>query len=208
VHTSAICYCRPPTFQCRLLSTSDSRELRSIYQFFNFSQFFVSSFWSLSVTYTLCFSHAILTYRFPVFSVLISYHPLRFQLLLQFYAETQQCERSMFHDVYRMHKELRDASLKPTADVSCLRATVEVCRLSKQTIPSRDWLQDRLYESSSHFVSHWVCKLVTVTNCQSRQESQGKSDAWIMLVPSSQILTELWACGSRIPNLPHLPSFL
>ena len=45
---------------------------------------------------------------------------------LQFYAETEQCERSMFHDVYRMHKELRDASLKPTADVSCLRTTVEV----------------------------------------------------------------------------------
>ena len=45
---------------------------------------------------------------------------------MQFYAEAQQCERSMFHAVYRMHKELRDASRKPTADVSCLVATVEV----------------------------------------------------------------------------------
>ena len=44
----------------------------------------------------------------------------------QFYADAQHCECSMFHAIYRMHKELRDASLKPTADVSCLLAAVQV----------------------------------------------------------------------------------
>jgi len=52
---------------------------------------------------------------------------------VQFYAEAQQCEYSMFHEVYRMHKELRDASRKPTADVSCLLTTVEVSRVETHT---------------------------------------------------------------------------
>lgn len=45
---------------------------------------------------------------------------------IQFYGDAQQCECTMFHTVYRMHKELRDASVKPTADVSCLMTTVDV----------------------------------------------------------------------------------
>jgi len=61
---------------------------------------------------------------------------------IQFYSEAEQCERSMFHAVYRMHKELRDASVKPTADVSCLLSTVEVS-ISSRTLQLRSHCHTR-----------------------------------------------------------------
>jgi len=42
------------------------------------------------------------------------------------YVEAGRCERSMFHAVHRMQKQLRNASLKPSADVSSLITVVQV----------------------------------------------------------------------------------